>query len=203
MITKPNHNRRLPLSQKAEDAILRNQMQATEKIQADQTLGRTAASCKSQSPVVGPTSPDASVVHVYIHMQQNPGPGAYAYTVQVDGQLVAHKAQAFDSITQPRLELTALSAACTHLDPARPAVVRTTAQNPVKQLASGQVGRWQQSGFRRADGECVANSDVWQSLLASVPPATLFEPLPKTSPEFHRCTRLADSALSELQEAAE
>ncbi len=183
------HNRPLPLAQKYEAAIMHQEMRDREKIIAEQCMARVHAPKKK---LTEPPAVDADItIHVATHIKDNPGPGAYAMSVD-EGTTV--EVDYLADTTCPHLELVALNAAFKGVG-ATPgsAVIYTTAANTVKYLHDGTAARWKARGGRKAGGGPVIHWDLWAELLERYerPRTAVVHLASGDTPAMRRCAQFA------------
>lgn len=71
--------------------------------------------------------------------------------------------------TNQRAELTAALEALSILSDVQVVLLRSDSQYVVKGMTEW-IGGWQRKGWRNAQGQAVANQDLWQALLAAAKP---------------------------------
>ena len=159
-----SHNRQLPMAQKYEDSINREEMRAREKIMAEQCMARVRT---PQRKLPAAPTVDADItIHVATHIKDNPGPGAYAMCVDDGTPEDPYRHWEADT-TGPHLELVAMNAALQRVESlGGSAVIYTTAANTAKYLNNGQAAKWKANGWRKADGDRVKHMELWAELLA-------------------------------------
>jgi ribonuclease HI len=94
----------------------------------------------------------------------NPGPGAWAAVLE-DGGETRQFSGAEPQTTNNRMELTAALEGLRRL-PAGAAVEVVTTSDYLQQGATRWVAGWRAAGWRKKDGQAVANADLWQALEA-------------------------------------
>jgi ribonuclease HI len=126
-------------------------------------------STSSSTPTLPPQSrPRAIVVHTDGGCLSNPGPGGYGVVIDVDGEQ-RELSGGFRRTTNNRMELLAVIVALETLRGCgRPVDLFSDSSYVVNAVSKGWAIRWEQGGWRRADGGDVANIDLWQRLLALI-----------------------------------
>ena len=90
----------------------------------------------------------------------NPGPGAYAYIIVKDGEIVKQHSEGFQSTTNNRMELLAVIRALSntlegHVD------VFSDSKYVIDSINKGWLSNWQRSNW-----EDRKNHDLWEEFLA-------------------------------------
>ena len=107
------------------------------------------------------------VIHTDGGCHGNPGPGAWAYVMEVAGRAV-ERAGAEPQTTNNRMELTAvieaLRAAEAVADSQRSAVVVYTDSQYVRNGITSWIAAWLKNGWMTASRKPVKNRDLWVTL---------------------------------------
>ena len=107
------------------------------------------------------------VIHTDGGCHGNPGPGAWAYVMEVAGRAV-ERAGAEPQTTNNRMELTAvieaLRAAEAVADSQRSAVVVYTDSQYVRNGITSWIAAWLRNGWMTASRKPVKNRDLWVTL---------------------------------------
>ena len=181
------------MSQRGENEIMREEMRFREKIIAERCMDMVRT---PQKKFTEPRIVEADItIHVATHMKDNPGPGAYAVSVD-DGSPV--EVDYLADTTGPHLELVAMNAAVQR-SAALPGsvVIYTTTANTANYLNNGQAEKWKANGWRKADGDRVKHWDLWAKLLAHYEirdPAIVYL-LQGATPAMKRCANAAKRPL--------
>jgi ribonuclease HI len=202
MNTTLSINRQLPLAQKYEDQIQREEMCAREKILAEACMAKSTRKSQSMARVQRVTDPKSVsadvVIHVSTRMEANPGPGAWAASsVNKDG--LTKESDYYPAITGPQLELEAIIAVLIVIENTSGTLaINTSAKWIAEYLNNGQVQRWQDNGWRKANGDPVANAESWKELfrLYKERDVEIAWVKPGTTPGMKQCGALAKRAFT-------
>lgn len=90
----------------------------------------------------------------------NPGPGAYAYIIVKDGEIIKQHSEGFQSTTNNRMELLAVIRALSntlegHVD------VFSDSRYVIDSINKGWLSNWQRSNWKERK-----NRDLWEEFLA-------------------------------------
>ena len=90
----------------------------------------------------------------------NPGPGAYAYIIVKDGEIIKQHSEGFQSTTNNRMELLAVIKALSntlegHID------VFSDSKYVIDSINKGWLNNWQRSNWKDRK-----NRDLWEEFLA-------------------------------------
>ncbi len=91
----------------------------------------------------------------------NPGPGAWAYVVVVDGKEQSHGTGFFPETTNNRMELLAVISG---LRATTGAIDIVTDSQYVKQGMTSWIHGWKKKNWRTASGSPVKNRELWETL---------------------------------------
>jgi ribonuclease HI len=186
----PQHNRQLPLAQKYQDLIAREEMRRREEIIVGRCQAR--ASAESQTPTPVPEAEQAAVtIHVATYMRLTPGPGSYAITE--DGGATV-ELETIEETELPRLQLQAMHAAMRHLRPEKDSgVIYTTAKWIADCLNAGYVANWKANDWTKANGNSVANEHLWLPIQAiyEIREPVVVHAAAKDSPAMRQCVSVA------------
>jgi ribonuclease HI len=92
----------------------------------------------------------------------NPGPGSWAVALESDGEWEMHSGAA-GSTTNNRMEITAAIEGLKLLPPGSSVQLLTTSDY-LFQGATRWAAGWRAQGWRKKDGQLVANADLWREL---------------------------------------
>jgi ribonuclease HI len=95
----------------------------------------------------------------------NPGPGGWAYVLQVDGTFAKEESGAEEATTNNRMELTAVIKAlqtCQGYE-AKKIIINTDSQY-VKNGITSWIKKWKTNGWRTASKDPVKNKEYWVAL---------------------------------------
>ncbi len=108
---------------------------------------------------------DADVPRLYLRAscKGNPGPGRWAVALETDGEWDSHFGED-PKTTNNRMELTAAIEGLLLLPPGGRVQVFTTSDYLYQGITRWVAG-WQAKGWRKNDGQPVANADLWKPLV--------------------------------------
>lgn len=120
---------------------------------------------------------DASVTRIFCDGSfvrgSKPRGGWAIVAVRPDGSKRVRSGSELGSATSQRMELAALIEAINEVDPDERAYVLSDSQYAVK--GSRWVYGWSKKGWRRSDGNPVANVDLWKSVMVAVSTRKMIE----------------------------
>lgn len=93
----------------------------------------------------------------------NPGPGSWAVALETDGEWLTRSGKV-DATTNNRMEITAAIEGLKTLPPGSQAQLLTTSDY-LFQGATRWLSGWRAGGWRKKDGQPVANADLWRELV--------------------------------------
>lgn len=95
----------------------------------------------------------------------NPGPGGWAYVLQVDGTFAKEESGAEEATTNNRMELTAVIKALQTCQGygAKKIIINTDSQY-VKNGITSWIKKWKTNGWRTASKDPVKNKEYWVAL---------------------------------------
>ncbi len=96
----------------------------------------------------------------------NPGPGGWAYLLRFDDGRVEEEGGFSENTTNNRMEMQAALALLKRIaqEPRQPGFAIRTDSKYLIQGFSQWLKGWKQKGWKKADGQCVKNRDLWEEL---------------------------------------
>ncbi len=102
----------------------------------------------------------------------NPGPGGWAFVVNIKGQTTREGSGGTTATTNNRMELTAVIELLRNLQGPHAVTIHTDSQYVMKGFTEWLPG-WRRKGWRTAQGKPVENRDLWEAMLAAALPHKL------------------------------
>ncbi len=110
--------------------------------------------------------PGEVVVYTDGGCRKNPGPGGYGVVIVEDGRLRELQG-GFRLTTNNRMEVLAAIVALSELEECRSRIrLFSDSSYLVNAVNKGWINRWIRNGWRKKDGQPVANVDLWRKLSA-------------------------------------
>ncbi len=132
----------------------------------------------------------------------NPGKGGYGYAVVINDTLSLNGSGGMLATTNNQMELTAVIEGLKVIPNEYPVVVYTDSSYVVNAFEKGWIAGWRKRNWLKADGEPVANRELWEGLLSAMDahPPVRFVWLKghAGNPYNEMCDRLAVDAIRSL-----